>query len=98
MLGDAENRDVVRYRYLEGANSSTPTKGSKWNPRLKPPVLQGIPALYQAQNENVPIPGYLFSMDLEQEGTRRKVKPVWQVDVCVALPDDREFKKGGAAQ
>lgn len=37
-------------------------------------------------------------MDLEQEGTRRKVKPVWQVDVCVALPDDREFKKGGAAQ
>jgi len=26
-------------------------------------------------------------MDMEQEGTRRKVKPVWQIDVCVAIPD-----------
>ena len=29
MLGDAENRDVVRYRYLEGANSSVPTVEAK---------------------------------------------------------------------
>jgi len=34
---------------------------------------------------------------MEQEGTRRKVKPVWQIDVCVAIPDDRTFRKGGAA-
>ena len=62
------------------------------------PELQGIPALYQAEITNVPIPGYLFSMDMEQEGTRRKVKPIWQIDVCVALPDDRTFRKGGAAE
>lgn len=53
------------------------------------PELQGVPALYQAENTNVPIPGYLFSMNMEQDGTRRKVKPVWQIDVCATLPDDR---------
>ena len=62
------------------------------------PELQGIPALYQAEITNVPIPGYLFSMNMEQEGIRRKVKPVWQIDVCVALPDDRTFWKGGAVR
>ena len=62
------------------------------------PELQGVQALYQAENPNVPIHGYLCSMDVEQEGTRRKVKPVWQIDVCVALPDDRTFRKGGAAR
>lgn len=61
------------------------------------PELQGFPALFEAQTTNVPIPGYLFSMNMEQEGTRRKVKPVWQIDVCVALPDDRTFGKGGAS-
>lgn len=35
--------------------------------------------MFQAQKPNVPIPGYLFSMELEQEGTRRKVKPKWQI-------------------
>ena len=62
------------------------------------PELQGILALYQAEITNVPIPGYLFSMDMEKEGTRRKVKPEWQIDVCVALSDDRTFRKGGAAE
>lgn len=62
------------------------------------PELQGFPALFRAEMPNVPIPGYLFSMKMEQEGTRRKVKPIWQIDVCVALPDDRTFRKGGAAQ
>ena len=62
------------------------------------PEPQGFPALFRVQNPNVPIPGYLFSMKMEQAGTRRKVKPVWQVDVCVALPDDRMFGKGGAAR
>lgn len=54
------------------------------------PELQGFPALFQAQNTNVPIPGYLFSMKLEQEGTRRKVKPVWQVDVSMTVCLERE--------
>ena len=62
------------------------------------PELQGIQALYQAKNPNVPIHGYLFSMDVEQGGIRRKEKPVWQIDVCVALPDNRTFRKGGAAR
>ena len=62
------------------------------------PELQGVPALYQAETTNVLIPGYLFSMNLEQEGTRCKVKPVWQIDVCVAVPDDRTFQKGGTAR
>lgn len=39
------------------------------------PELQGFPALFQAQNPNVRIPGYLFSMKMEQAGTRRKVNP-----------------------
>ena len=29
------------------------------------PELQGFPALFQVQNPNVPIPGYLFSMKME---------------------------------
>lgn len=62
------------------------------------PELQGVPALYQAESTNVPIPGYLFSMNMEQEGTRRKVKPVWQIDVYVAIPDERTFWKGDTAQ
>ena len=60
------------------------------------PELQGVQALYQAENPNVPIHGYLFSMDGEQGGIRRKEKPVWQIDVCVAIPDHRTFGNGGA--
>ncbi len=62
------------------------------------PELQGVLAVYRAEMPNVPIPGYLYSMDMEQEGTRRKVKPVWRIDVCVAVPDDRSFPKGGGAR
>ena len=79
-------------------SSSVPKEASKWNQNQKMPELQGVLALYRAENPNVPIPGYLFSMDMEQGGTRRKVKPVWQIDVCVAVPDDRTFQKGGTAR
>ena len=46
------------------------------------------------EEPNVPIRGYLFSMMLEQDGTRRREKPRWQVDVCIALPDEA---RGGDA-
>ena len=79
-------------------NPDVPTNGFKWNHERKLPELQGIPAPFWAENTNVRVPGYLFSMNMEQEGTRRKVKPVWQIDICVALPDDRTFRKGGAVR
>lgn len=53
---------------------SVPTKGSKWDQEQKIPELQRFPALFQTKNLNVPISGYLFSMKLEQERTRRNVK------------------------
>ena len=58
---------------------------------------QRFPALYLRENTNVPIPGYLYSMQFTEEDSRRRDKPVWQVDVCAALPDDRALK-GGAAR
>ena len=39
--------------------------------------------------EDSEIPGYLFSVCVEQENSPMKVKPRWQVDVCLALPDHR---------
>ena len=74
---------------------SVPTKGSKWDTWEKLPQLQDVPSLFRDETGNVSIPGYLFSMMMEQEGTRRKEKPVWQVDVCVAVPDHRGPKRGG---
>lgn len=79
-------------------SSSVPTEGSKWNRRWKLPEPQGFPALFQAKNTNVPIPGYLFSMMIEQDGTQRREKPVWQIDVCAALPDSRVYSKGGTTK
>lgn len=57
-------------------SSSVPTEGAKWNRRWKLPEPQGFPALFQAKNTNVPIPGYLFSMMIEQDGTQRREKDV----------------------
>ncbi|MDO4981984.1 MAG: hypothetical protein Q4E35_00310 [Eubacteriales bacterium] len=45
----------------------------------------------------MPIPGYLYSMLFAEEDSRRRDKPVWQVDVCAALPDERSLR-GGAAR
>ena len=49
-------------------SSSVPTNGSKCNLKRKVPELQGTPVLFRAKNPNAPIPGYLFSMNMEQEG------------------------------
>ena len=49
------------------------------------------------ETPNVPIPGYLYSMRITDERIRRRDKPVWLVDVCAALPDDRDLR-GGAAR
>ena len=58
---------------------------------------QGFSAVFQAENTNVPIPGYLYSIPFAEEDSRRRDKPTWQVDVCAALPDDRTVR-GGAAR
>lgn len=51
-----------------------------------------------AKSANVPIPGYLYSMVLEQPGAEKKDKPGWQIDVCAAIPDDCVYPRGGAEQ
>ena len=33
--------------------------------------------------------GYLLSVCAKQETSRQKVKPQWQIDVCVAVPGHR---------
>ena len=66
-------------------NSSVPTEDTKWNPNEKSLANQGFSSPETPKNTNVPIPGFLFSMNMEQTGARRKVKPVWTVNVCVAL-------------
>ena len=58
---------------------------------------KGFSALNRVENNNVPIPGYLFSMEIVQENIRRRDKPEWKVDVCVALPDNR-LPRGGVAK
>ena len=58
---------------------------------------QGFFDLFLRENTNVPIPGYLYSMQFTEETARLRDKPVWQVDVCAALPDDRTLI-GGAAR
>lgn len=60
-------------------------------PDSKKTELQGFSILFQAENPNVPIPGYLLSMNTAQEGTKQKMKLLWQIDVCVAVPNDRTF-------
>ena len=75
------------------------------HPDLKPVENQGLSTPFQAENTNVPIPGYLFSMDSGPEVYRyhpetgepiyhRVDKPHWRIDVCAALPEDAT-RKGG---
>ena len=68
----------------------------KRNTLPKSKAGQGFPALFRAENTNVPIPGYLYSMQFTEKTARLRDKPVWQVDVCAALPDDRALKEGAA--
>ena len=56
--------------------------------------MDGFSEVFCVEEPNVPIRGYLFSMTLEQDGTQRREKPKWQVDVCLALPDEA---RGGDA-
>ena len=64
---------------------------------------QGLPALFRAETANVPITGYLFSLDsrpsvyryqpeTQEPIFRREDKPRWRIDVCAALPE------GGASR
>ncbi len=69
---------------------------------------QGLTAPYRAENGNVPIAGYLFSLDAGpmvysyhpvtgEPIYRKSDKPHWRIDVCAALPDGRDGK-GGAGR
>ena len=51
--------------------------------------------IFMKEGEDSEIPGYLFSVCVEQENPPRKVKPKWQVDVCLTVPDHR--RGGGQA-
>ena len=78
---------------------SVPTSGSKSTRIQKSLENQSFPALFRVENPNVPIFGYLYSM-VRQLPTRRKKgesppRTDWQVDVCVALPQDDSPRKGG---
>ena len=74
-----------------------PTSHMKRDTLPKIPENQGFPPLFFAENTNVPIPGYLYSMEYTEESARLRDKPVWEVDICAALPDDRTVR-GGAAE
>ena len=74
-----------------------PKSQTRCNTLPKTKVGQGFPALFRAENTNVPIPGYLYSMQITEDDSRRRDKPTWQVDICAALPDDRNLI-GGAAR
>jgi len=66
---------------------------------------QGLSGLFRVENTNVPISGYLFSLDSgpsiyryhQETGEpifRREDKPHWRIDVCAALPEDSSGKGG----
>jgi len=66
---------------------------------------KGLAAPCRAGNANVPIAGYLFSLDSgpsiyryhPETGEpifRREDKPRWRIDVCAALPEDASGKGG----
>ena len=70
--------------------------------------IQGFATHCCAENANVPISGYLFSLDAGpavyryhpvtgEPIYRKSDKPHWRVDVCAALPDGRGGK-GGVGQ
>ena len=67
---------------------------------------QGFPGSEKDEITNVPISGYLFSLDSGPSVYRyhpatgepifhRKDKPRWRIDVCAALPEPR---RGGKVQ
>ena len=69
---------------------------------------QGLFGPFRVENTNVPISGYLFSLDAGpavyryhpvtgEPIYRKSDKPHWRVDVCAALPDGRGGK-GGVGQ
>ena len=78
-------------------SSSVPKSQTQRNTLPKTRQNQGLSDLYLREIPNVPIPGYLYSMQITEEDSRRRDKPTWQVDVCAALPDDRTLI-GGAAR
>ena len=51
--------------------------------------------VFVKEGEGSEIHGYLFSICVVQENARLKVKPKWQIDVCVAIPNHR--RGGGQA-
>ena len=78
-------------------SSSVPESQLQRNTLPENKQNQGFPAPFLRETANVPIPGYLYSMRITDERIRRRDKPVWLVDVCAALPDDR-VPRGGAAR
>ena len=89
------------------ASSSVPTKGLLLHTPTKLPINQGFSNIFLRENTNVPIPGYLYSIEMEpvvyrysaerQQAIYRKAdKSRWQIDDCVAIPDNRTFGNGGA--
>ena len=59
----------------------------KCNTRKKSKQNQGIQGTYTRETTNVPISGYLYSLQISDNKARRREKPVWRVDVCVAMPN-----------
>ena len=68
------------------------------HPLPKAKENQGVSASESDENTNVPIPGYLFSLDsrpsvyryhpeTREPIFRREDKPRWRIDVCVTLPE-----------
>ena len=73
------------------------------HPPVKSKGNQRASASESDENTNVPIPGYLFSLDsrpsvyryqpdTQEPIFRREDKPRWRIDVCAALPE------GGASR
>ena len=73
------------------------------HPVSKNLVNQGVLELKSVENTNVPISGYLFSLDsgpvvyryhpvTREPIYHREEKPHWRIDVCASLPE------GGASR
>ena len=71
-----------------------PSSQAKTDTLRKSRENQGILTPYLRENTNVPIAGYLYSMQITDETSRLRDKPVWQVDVCAALPEAGNVRGG----
>ena len=80
-----------------------PKSQTQMHPLPKSKENQGLRALFRAEKTNVPIPGYLFSLDSGPAVYRyhpvtrepiyhREDKPHWRIDVCAALPEGGAFR------